>query len=239
MPYIAYKDSIITYNLIRKSVKNINFHINPDGLLCVSAPKRLDLNYIEKAVTEKADWVKKWQDKIKANPVRESNTLLENGGHIWFNGIKYGLHIAIAQEEKIEVLNTVIKINIKLENIDNQIHIKKIYNEWLRDNAIITFTNVTKKYHDRLQNYHIPFPSIQIRSMKSRWGTCIPNKNKIILNLNLINTPIKCIEYVVLHELAHFKYNNHSKKFYDFVENAMPDWKSRKELLDMKYGFVI
>ena len=63
----------------------------------------------------------------------------------------------------------------------------------------------------------IKIPTIEIRQMKTRWGSCIPACNKVIFNLNLIKTPICCIEYVVLHELSHFKHQNHSKNFYNFI----------------------
>ena len=54
----------------------------------------------------------------------------------------------------------------------------------------------------------------------------------MIFNLKLIKAPICCLEYVVLHELSHFKYQNHSKNFYNFVTIFMPDWNARKKLLD-------
>jgi hypothetical protein len=75
--------------------------------------------------------------------------------------------------------------------------------------------------------------------MKSRWGSCLPSNNKVIFNLSLIKTPICCIEYVVLHELAHFKHQNHSKNFYNFITIFMPDWKERKKILDEEFLGVV
>lgn len=63
-------------------------------------------------------------------------------------------------------------------------------------------------------------------------------RNKVTFNLNLIKTPMYCIEYVVLHELAHFEYQNHSKNFYKFVEKFMPDWKKRKKILDEEFMLI-
>ena len=64
--------------------------------------------------------------------------------------------------------------------------------------------------------------------MTSRWGSCQTVKGIITLNSKLIEKPLRCIEYVVLHEFAHFIHPNHSKEFYDFVASLMPDWKERK-----------
>ena len=68
--------------------------------------------------------------------------------------------------------------------------------------------------------------------MKARWGSCHNKDKTILLNLELIKAPKYCIDYVVLHELIHFKYRNHDKKFYTFLTLLMPDWKRRKEILD-------
>ncbi len=66
--------------------------------------------------------------------------------------------------------------------------------------------------------------------MKSRWGSCIPAKQQITLNQNLIHYPIEFAEYVILHELVHFIQPNHSKAFYQIIEYYMPDYKERIKL---------
>ena len=82
-----------------------------------------------------------------------------------------------------------------------------------------------------LCNYHIEFPQIKIRDMKSRWGSCTPAKNSITLNKKLIHYPFEFIEYVVLHEFVHFIQPNHSQAFYHIIENYMPDYKERMKLV--------
>ena len=69
--------------------------------------------------------------------------------------------------------------------------------------------------------------------MKTLWGSCSVNRNKVTFNQYLTKAKPACIEYVVLHELVHFLYPNHSKKFYDFLSSYMPDWKERKKVLDI------
>ena len=68
--------------------------------------------------------------------------------------------------------------------------------------------------------------------MKARWGSALTDKKTILLNAELIKDPKYCIDYVVLHELIHFKYNNHSEKFYQMLYSLMPDWEKRKKILD-------
>lgn len=68
--------------------------------------------------------------------------------------------------------------------------------------------------------------------MKARWGSALLDSNTVLLNLDLIKAPKHCIDYVVLHELVHFKYNDHSDKFYNMLYALMPEWEKRKAILD-------
>ncbi|WP_269801083.1 M48 metallopeptidase family protein [Helicobacter burdigaliensis] len=74
--------------------------------------------------------------------------------------------------------------------------------------------------------------NIQIRKMKTKWGSCNPNTKNINLHIELIKKPKICIKYVIFHELAHLIYPNHSKEFYCYLTCYMSDWQKRKELLE-------
>lgn len=69
---------------------------------------------------------------------------------------------------------------------------------------------------------------IRIRNIKYAWGTCSINKN-ITINYNLIKYSEQAIRYVILHELCHLKYMNHSKEFWSLVFKYMPDYKQIKK----------
>lgn len=88
-----------------------------------------------------------------------------------------------------------------------------------------------QRYYPIIEQYGFAFPEVKIREMTSRWGSCRPTKGRITLNSKLLDKPRDAMEYVVLHELAHFVYPNHSKAFYQFIETYMPDWKDRERKL--------
>lgn len=69
---------------------------------------------------------------------------------------------------------------------------------------------------------------IRIRDIKYAWGTCSANKN-ITINYKLIKYSEQAIRYVILHELCHLKYMDHSKEFWGLIEKYMPNYKEAKK----------
>lgn len=84
---------------------------------------------------------------------------------------------------------------------------------------------------DEFKAYNLKFPTLKIRTMKTRWGSCTPAHNSVTLNRNLLAYPRETIKYVAVHELCHMIHPNHSKDFYDLLEKILPDWKICKEQL--------
>ena len=103
---------------------------------------------------------------------------------------------------------------------------------YIKNIAYNTFLDITKKLHLDFIKHNVNMPIIEVRTMKKSWGSCFPTKNKINLNILLIQAPKNCIEYVILHKLCHFIYPNHSKDFYNFLTIMMPDWRERKTVLE-------
>lgn len=74
--------------------------------------------------------------------------------------------------------------------------------------------------------------SWQSKYMTTKWGTCNPTSKKIWLNLQLAKKPIECLEYVILHELAHLKVHNHGPEFTAILDQYMPYWREHKRRLN-------
>lgn len=102
--------------------------------------------------------------------------------------------------------------------------------KWYKKEALKVFQiELDRIYQEYI--YKIPYPSLTIRKMKTRWGVCNTKTHKITLNLELIKKDIKYLDYVIVHELSHLLYANHSKDFWKCVEANYKDYKKiRKEL---------
>ncbi len=115
---------------------------------------------------------------------------------------------------------------------DDKIFINKNndINKWLLKQAKVIFKEELDKYYN-IFPLSIPYPSLTIRKMKTRWGVCNVKTKRITLNLELIKKDIKYLDYVVVHELSHLIHHNHGHEFWSLVGRIVPNYKElRKEL---------
>ena len=105
--------------------------------------------------------------------------------------------------------------------------IEKLY----RQKAKEIIPPLVETYSRKMQLYPT---KISFRKAKTRWGSCSA-KNSLSFNIHLMQTPLPFIEYVVVHELAHIRYKNHSKAFWSLVEEILPDYKERQTLIKNRH----
>lgn len=87
---------------------------------------------------------------------------------------------------------------------------------------------IEKNANELIEKTGLTPNKITIKKIKYAWGSCSSKKN-ITINLELIKYSEKAIKYVILHELCHLKYMNHSKEFWNLVQKYMPDYKQIKK----------
>lgn len=228
---IEYANKIIDFVVKRKKVKNVNLNIKPDMTIEVTANDRVPLDFICDFVKTKGAWilknVKTFQD---VQPYRQSEREYVSGETFKYLGKQYRLRVIQEDEEKVKYFRGFIYLYVKdTENVNRK---AKLIDEWYREKAQKTFHESLAKMFPLVQKYGVDKPNIDLRSMKARWGSALTEKNTILLNTELIKAPKYCIDYVVLHELIHFKYNDHSDNFYKMLYSLMPDWEKRKAILD-------
>ena len=106
---------------------------------------------------------------------------------------------------------------------------KKIdIDKWYKEQAKVLFQEHLYKMYERFSK-KIPYPTLRIRKMTSRWGVCNIRTKVITLNLELIKRDLKYLDYVIVHELSHLIHGDHSPSFWRLVEENMPDYKKYRE----------
>lgn len=228
---ISYGNENIEFFVERKNIKNVNLNVNPDSSVIVRANENVPIEFIESFVKSKSRWILNNQSYFNKVKIENTNKReFVSGESIKYLGKQYRLKVFKSDTESVKYLRGYICLYIK--DINNLKKKKKLFETWIDDRCKVIFEEIFNAVYIKLSKYGVPRPSIKIRNMKSRWGSCIKDKETIILNKELIKAPKYCIEYVVLHELIHFIYTDHNNKFYEFLSVIMPDWKERKKILD-------
>lgn len=122
--------------------------------------------------------------------------------------------------------------NDNINIIDDKIYTKdeKSFNKWLNNYIKTTYSSHLKYWYEIFEE-SIPIPNLKIRKMKTRWGVCNTKNHNVTLNLELYRYDIKCLDYVIVHELSHFIKANHSKDFWQVVEKYYPNYKEVRKML--------
>ncbi len=222
----------IEYRLSKKDVKNINIRITPEGDISVSAPSRMQVKEVDSFVESKAEWIFRKLAELEKRRENMPDGDMYDGKILYYLGNEYELRLESGGKFEVDITGDEIIVSSR-ENDDN---IKPKYINWLINQAKSIFEDSLTRMLELAKEYNIDRPEIYIRNMKSRWGSCNNQKKRIGLNVQLIKSDIKCIDQVVLHELAHFVSYDHSDKFYAVLNKLMPDWKERKEILETKYN---
>lgn len=200
------------YNLIidkKRSTKNTYIRVRDNLDIYATCNTFTSNKVIFKLIEDNIESIDKMLSKVKKK-MDKKDEFLYLGKHYDIvylnkNGITFG-------EEKV-----FINPNFDLD-------------KWYKKEALRVFKmELDKIYHEFV--YDIPYPSLCIRKMKTRWGVCNVKTHKVTLNLELIKKDIIYLDYVIVHELSHLIHANHSKAFWQCVEDNFKDYKKvRKEL---------
>ena len=228
---VSYGDKKIYFDLERKNVKNMNLNIRPDMSIGVSANDSVPLESIKEFVKGKGPWILKNIKYFKEfKPESKPEKEYVSGESFKYLGKQYRLRVRKSEMETVKYFRGFIYLYVKdSSDFKNK---EKLFKKWIEEKAHLHFNESLDRMLTLIKNYKISKPEIKIREMKARWGSCHRNDKIILLNSELIKAPKHCIDYVVLHELIHFKYKNHDVRFYTFLTSLMPDWEKRKKILD-------
>lgn len=221
----------ISYVLERKQVKNLNLRIKKDGSVFVSASDTVPFEEVDAFVCNKAsyilDAVKRFNEMALYKPQPKQYV---SGETFYLQG--RGLRLQVSQATKDSISSDGVYIYLKVKDVNDIEKKRRMVNRFLDSQCKIIFGEVMDELYPLFKKYGIEKPTLRIRDMETRWGSCLVKKGIVTLNKRLLEAPRNCIEYVVMHELCHFMHPNHSKCFYAFLSMLMPDWKERKQFLD-------
>ncbi len=225
----------IPIEIIKKNIKNIHLSVlPPDGKVRVSAPTTVSDESLEMFVRTKIGWIRKQQEKFENQP-RQSERQYVSGETLYLWGKQYFLQVEYSYKGNSLMLDGDKAIlTVRKESTVKQR--ENFVNEWYRERLKSEIERLLPKWETITG---LKCSSWQTKYMTTRWGTCNTQTRKIWLNLQLAKKPVECLEYVILHELAHTKVKNHGADFIAIMDKYMPYWReTKKKLNDFTLDFL-
>lgn len=228
----------VAYDLQYKNVKRINLRVHRDGRVCVSANRFVPQAHIDAFMAQNTDFILQTLDRFKT--MREAgdgmaagkNRMYEDGDSVYLKGKPYRLRVMEGKKESVEEAGQALLL-IQRDTADAERR-KRLMDKFLLQRCREEMERQCRNVYPTFEKLGVPWPQIRIRSMVSRWGSCQPAAGVLTFARQLLEVPEACMEYVVVHEFAHFIHPDHSPRFHDFLSALMPDWKERRKLLNSK-----
>ena len=212
---MKYDFNIIIKRTNRK--KTVSFRIKNQEVI-ISVPKFLSDNEIYNLVEIKIKWIKNKLALEKLNNVSIKRKY-ENGDIFLYLGSEYSLKIKKSYRDNIYIKDK--NLIVEAKNVLATNNIKNNIKNW--------YITESKKYLTKTNSYYEILIGVKSNKLlfgqyKSKWGSC-NSKKTISYDWRIIMAPFEVIHYLIIHELCHIKYPNHSKHFWKYVEKYMINYK--------------
>lgn len=219
----------------KKKIKNMHIYIKPPyGEVLCTAPKYVSDKTIREFILSKEDFIIQNVEKMRANlvipnPAYEDGDKIAVWGEIYTlfvkEGTRYTMELKTADESVTDENTAVLTVRAGCTSEQKEHFMKEWYREELSERV-----NVLLPKWEAYTGLNCS--SWQSKNMKTRWGSCNTGTKKIWLNVKLAEHPPECLEYVMLHELAHTRVPNHGTEFKAILNEYMPEWKETRKRLN-------
>ncbi|MDZ7743742.1 MAG: SprT family zinc-dependent metalloprotease [Bacteroidota bacterium] len=227
---IQFGSKNIDYSVSFSNRKTLGITVTPEMEILVKAPYTTSSDKIKEKVRKKAPWIlKQLSYFLSFEPKTPPRKYVGGESHLYL-GRQYRLKVTLAKRNEVKYKGRYIEVYLK-GKIKSSGKVKELMEACYRMRAKVKFAEIAEPLIQKFKKYGIEPTNLFIREMPKRWGSCTP-KGKIILNPELIKAPKPCIEYVIVHELCHLKYHDHTRKFFELQSKEMPDWEKWKEKLE-------
>jgi len=220
--YIQLGSEIVTYRYRRARRRSIGIVIDDHGLR-VAAPGHTPIAEVEAFIREKARWVLQKLSEWRAAP-KPQVVNWSDGATISLVGVPVAIELLPGQRG-IKLENGRLGIGLEPRGEPAALRTRGII--WIKEHARALM-------HERLALYAaslgVPVPSLTLSSARTQWGLCRED-GRVRLNWRLIHLPLRLIDYVVAHELAHLREMNHSARFWAVVGGLYPDYQAARSEL--------
>lgn len=218
----------IDVDVVYKDIKNLHIGVYPPmGRVRVAAPARLDDDQVRLAVIQRLPWIKRQRQELQATERQSEREMVTGESHyVWGNRLRLKV-VERPGRPHIEIDGSRLLLYTRPEDSAEQR--RALLERWHRDQLRQALPELISAWEERLQ---LLVPKWSIRRMKTKWGSCNRESRHIWFNTELAKKHPDCLEYILVHEMAHYLERNHGERFTKLMDGFLPDWRRRRDQLN-------
>ena len=218
----------IVVDVVLKDVKNVYLSVYPPaGRVRITAPEHSNIDTVRIFAVSKLAWIQQQQKKLREQDRETIREYLDRESHyVW--GKRYLLRIVEADGAAAVELKAG-KMLLRIRPDASTVAREAIVSKWYREQLKSAIPDLLAKWEPIIG---VSVERVFVRKMKTKWGSCNPNRRSIRLNTDLAKKPAACLEYILVHELTHLVEKTHNHRFSALMDQFMPQWRDYREMLN-------
>lgn len=218
----------IDIDVIYKDIKNLHIGVYPPmGRVRVAAPQRLDDDQVRLAVIQRLPWIKRQRAQLRSTDRQSEREMVTGESHyVW--GVRRRLKV-VERPGRAHVEVDGDRLILYVSSDRNAQQRRTVLDTWYRTQLREAIPGLISTWEPKLGTR---VPNWIIRRMRTKWGTCNRETRRLTFNVELAKKHPDCLEYIVVHEMMHYFERNHGERFTKLMDDAMPDWRTRRDRLN-------
>lgn len=212
----------ISVDVVLKDIKNVHLSVYPPtGRVRISAPSHMSMDTIRVFAISKLDWIRKHQAELAKQARETPRDFVDRESHyVW--GKRYLLQV-VERDAAPSVRLKGSKMTLSVRSGADAEKRHAVLEEWYRKQLKLAIPPLIARWEPQMG---VSVERFHIQRMKTKWGSCNPGSQSIRLNTELARKPRECIEYIVVHELAHLIEPTHNARFAALMDRLLPQWRT-------------
>lgn len=224
----ALKLGELVIDVVRKDIKNVHLSIHPPaGRVRIAAPRHLSADAVRAFAIGKIRWIRAQQVKIHGQERETPRDYVDRETHYVWGQRRLLRVIEVDQRPSVEVRPRQLLLQVRPDS--SVARRAEVLEAWYREQLRMNVTSLLNRWSPRLA---VRPAGVFLQRMKTRWGSCNPSRRTIRINTELAKKPLECLEYILVHELVHLLERAHNANFVHLMDQALPGWRARRELLN-------
>jgi len=219
----------LVVDVVRKDIKNLHLAVYPpNGRVRVAAPLRVDDEAVRLAVISRMAWIKRHQAKFEGQERQPAGEYVSGESH-YFQGRRYLLNVVYHDAPPKVIIRNKATLDLFVRTGSDTAKRERVLVAWYRKQLKEMIPPLIAKWEVIMG---VQVAEWGVKRMKTRWGSCNIEAHRIWVNLALIKKPVHCLEYIIVHEMAHLLERLHNDRFTEHMDKFMPQWRFFREELN-------